>query len=581
MAKRARHPLGTPTRPVPAVVPALVLALALAAAPAAPAAADTLLVANKSEATVSLVALPGGEVVATLPTGAGPHEIAVSPDGATAVVADYGGREPGATLTVVDVPRARVLRTIDLGEHRRPHGVVFLDETRVAVTVEAAKALLVVDVGTGEVLRAVATGQEVSHMVAVGAGGSRAAVANIGSGSVTLVDLAAGEKLADVPTGAGAEGVAMSADGRWVWVTNREADTVTLVDFAARQVVATIPSADFPIRAELTPDGRHLLVTNAESGDLTVIDTAERAVARRVDLALAGSGADGRLMDFEGSSVPIGVEIAPDGRRAWIAHANADVVQVLDLERWKPVGVIRAGKEPDGMGWSPLDVAPEAERGGEDAAGDADGGGVEAGAAEEAGDAGAGDLVDAAGLVPGLVVDLRYATPDNFVGEAVYPPGARCLLRRPVAAALARVAARLAADDLRLKAWDCYRPFPVQERFWASVADERYVARPARGEDGRPAEGSRHNRGAAVDVTLADAAGSELAMPTAYDDFSERAHRSLAGAAPVAAANARRLDAAMAAEGFVGLPTEWWHYDGPGWERYDLLDLPLAAGSAP
>jgi YVTN family beta-propeller protein len=363
MTKRARHLLATPNRPVPAAVPALVLALAFAAAPAAAVAADTLLVANKSEATVSLVALPGGEVVATLPTGAGPHEIAVSPDGRTAVVADYGGREPGSTLTVVDVPRARVLRTVDLGEHRRPHGIVFLDETRVAVTVEAAKALLVVDVASGEVVRRVETGQEVSHMVAVGAGGTRAAVANIGSGSVTLVDLAAGEKLADVPTGAGAEGVAMSADGRWVWVTNREADTVTLVDFAARQVVATIPSADFPIRAELTPDGRHLLVTNAESGDLTVIDTAERAVARRVDLALGdsatqGSGADGRLMDFEGSSVPIGVEIAPDGRRAWIAHANADVVQVLDLESWKPVGVIRAGKEPDGMAYSPRDVEP-------------------------------------------------------------------------------------------------------------------------------------------------------------------------------------------------------------------------------
>jgi YVTN family beta-propeller protein len=336
--------------------------------------ADTLLVANKSDATVSLVALPGGEVVATLPTGAGPHEIAVSPDGATAVVADYGGREAGSTLTVVDVPRARVLRTIDLGDYRRPHGLLFVDEARVAVTVEAAKALLVVDVAKGEVVRAVATGQEVSHMVALGAGGTRAAVANIGSGSVTLVDLAAGEKLADVATGGGAEGVAMSADGRWAWVTNREADTVTLVDFAAREVVATIPSAAFPIRAELTPDGRHLLVTNAESGDLTVIDTAERKVVRRVDLALRvsetqGSGADGRLMDFEGSSVPIGIEIAPDGRRAWIAHANADVVQVLDLASWKPVGVIRAGKEPDGMAYSPLDVEKPAGEGGEAAGG--------------------------------------------------------------------------------------------------------------------------------------------------------------------------------------------------------------------
>jgi YVTN family beta-propeller protein len=159
----------------------------------------------------------------------------------------------------------------------------------------------------------------------------------------------------------------MSADGRWVWVTNRAADTVTLVGWDERAVVATIPSASFPIRGELTPDGRHLLVTNARSGDLTVIDTAERTVVRRVDLALAASGAAGRLMDFAGSSVPIGIEIAPDGRRAWIAHANADVVQVLDLESWQPVGVLRAGKEPDGMAYSPLDVARPAGEGGEEA----------------------------------------------------------------------------------------------------------------------------------------------------------------------------------------------------------------------
>lgn len=543
------------------------LAAAALAVPAVAATADTLLVANKSEATVSLVALPGGEVVATLPTGAGPHEIAVSPDGRTAVVADYGGREAGNTLTVVDVPGATVLRTIDLGDYRRPHGVLFVDGTRVAVTVEAARALVVVEVTSGKVVRAVPTGQEVSHMVATGAGGRRAAVANIGSGSVTLIDLEAGEKLADVATGAGAEGVAMSADGRWVWVTNRAADTVSLVDWEARAVAATIPSADFPIRAELTPDGRWLLVTNAESGDLTVIDTAERKVARRVDLALAAGDGEGRLMGFEGSSVPIGVEIAPDGRRAFVAHAHADVVQVLDLETWKPAGVLRAGREPDGMGYSPVDVErPAAEDGtapvvDPDVAGSAD--------AESA------ELVDAATVVPGLVVDLRYATADNFVGEAVYPPGARCLLRRPVAKALARVARRLAEDDLALKAWDCYRPFAVQERFWQKVPDEDYVARPRRGPDGRPAEGSRHNRGAAVDVTLVDAAGRELPMPTAYDDFSPRAHRGAASAASEVAAHAARLEAAMEAAGFAGLPTEWWHFDGPGWEAYPLLDLPL------
>ncbi|HEX6201520.1 MAG TPA: M15 family metallopeptidase, partial [Thermoanaerobaculia bacterium] len=132
----------------------------------------------------------------------------------------------------------------------------------------------------------------------------------------------------------------------------------------------------------------------------------------------------------------------------------------------------------------------------------------------------------------------------------------------------------------RLRAWDCYRPFSVQERFWQLVPDEDYVAKPARGADGRPAEGSRHNRGAAVDLTLADAAGEPLPMPTAYDDFSHRAHRTLPGATPEQAANARRLEAAMEAEGFTGLPTEWWHYDGPGWREHPLLDVPLAQAAA-
>jgi YVTN family beta-propeller protein len=144
-----------------------------------------------------------------------------------------------------------------------------------------------------------------------------------------------------------------------VWVTNRAADTVTRVDPATRAVVATVASAAFPIRAELTPDGRRLLVTNARSGDLTVIDTATGAVERRVALALTAGSGEGRLLDFAGSSVPIGIEIAPDGRRAWIAHANADVIQVLDLVTWQPAGLLRAGREPDGMAYSAVAVRPD------------------------------------------------------------------------------------------------------------------------------------------------------------------------------------------------------------------------------
>lgn len=334
----------------------LTAALLLTALSAAPAAAGTLLVANKSDATVSLVDTGSGKVVATLPTGRGPHEVAVSPDGETAIVADYGTREaPGSTLTVIDLPGKRVAKTIDLGEHTRPHGVQFLPGGgRAAVTTEGSRSLLVVDLETGKVASAIATGAEVSHMVALSPGGERAYVANIGSGSATVIDLAGGAKVADVATGEGAEGIAATPHG--VWVTNREAGTVTLIDPETLKVAATIPSPGFPIRAEATPDGRHVLVTNAEAGTLSVIDAAAREIVRTIDLDLSASDPGGRLFgdSFGDSSVPIGIEIAPDGKTAWIAHSNADAVQVLDLETWKPTGVLQAGKEPDGMAYTPL-----------------------------------------------------------------------------------------------------------------------------------------------------------------------------------------------------------------------------------
>lgn len=330
---------------------------------AAPVLADTLLVANKSEATLSFVDLETGEVVATLPTGSGPHEVAVSPDGKTAVVANYGGQSPGSSLTVVDVPAAKVVRTLDLGEHERPHGIHFLaDGERLVVTVEQSKAVLVVDVATGEIEGEIETGQEISHMVALDAKSQRAYVANIGSGSMTALDLAAGERLGTVATGEGAEGIAVTPDGSQVWVTNRGADTVTLVDPESLQVVTTLESTSFPIRAEATPDGRWVLVTNARTGDLTVIDTEARKVARTVELNLRAKDTEGRVLGdrFGESSLPIGIEIAPDGKRAYIAHAGADRIQVLDLDSWQPRGTLTAGREPDGMGYSTVEVAVDA-----------------------------------------------------------------------------------------------------------------------------------------------------------------------------------------------------------------------------
>jgi YVTN family beta-propeller protein len=323
----------------------------------APAVRGTLVVLNKAEATASLVDLATGRVAATVPTGDGPHEVAVSPDGRLAVVTNYGRSQAGSTLTVIDVPAGGVAKTIDLAPHRRPHGVAWLaDGRRIVVTAEEDRALLTVDVDTGAIVSKVETGQKVSHMVAVTPDGVRAFVANIGSGSVSVIDLREGKLVKDVPTGAGAEGIDITPDGRHVWVTNREADTVTVLDAGSLAVVKELPSKSFPIRARLTPDGRHVLVSNARTGDVAVFDARERREVRRIPLRLPASATEGRLFGgaFGDSSVPIGILVHPGGKVAWVAHANADLVTVLDLETWAPAGTLRAGREPDGLGYSPL-----------------------------------------------------------------------------------------------------------------------------------------------------------------------------------------------------------------------------------
>ena len=175
-------------------------------------------------------------------------------------------------------------------------------------------------------------------------------------------------------------------------------------------------------------------------------------------------------------------------------------------------------------------------------------------------------LVDVASVVPDIVLDIRYATENNFMKRVLYPQ-ARCVLRESVARRLALVQQDLARDGLRLKVFDAYRPLSVQRQMWEVMPDSRYVA--------NPAKGSRHNRGAAVDVTLVDAEGRELEMPSGYDEFTERAHRNYAGGSAQARANRERLIRAMHAHGFRVLDTEWWHFDAVGWEQYPVLDIPL------
>jgi DNA-binding beta-propeller fold protein YncE len=333
-----------------------VLAMVLALVPAAQGA--TLAVANKAEATVSLIDLDGGGVVVTLPTGEGPHEIGISPDGRYALVTNYGTREQdGNSLTLIDVPAASVVKTIDLGDYRRPHGVEWLDDELAAVTVETNKALILVDVAREKVTQSIGTDQEVSHMVALDPRRGRAYTANMGSGSVTVLDLGKGAREINIPTGDGAEGIAVSASGKHIWVTNRGADTITILDADTLEQAGEIVSEGFPIRATATPAGQ-VLVTRARAGDLAIYDSATFEEQRIVAFDLQNMDVEQRLFGdrFGDSSVPIGVVVDDAGERAWVAHANADVITEVDLGTGDIVRMLRAGKEPDGMGYSRLSV---------------------------------------------------------------------------------------------------------------------------------------------------------------------------------------------------------------------------------
>lgn len=176
-------------------------------------------------------------------------------------------------------------------------------------------------------------------------------------------------------------------------------------------------------------------------------------------------------------------------------------------------------------------------------------------------------LVDIKSVNLNIRHDIRYATTNNFLKKKIYSVP-RCLLRSDVAQRLSRVQQDLEQMGLGLKVYDCYRPLSVTRQMWAILPDTRYVA--------NPAKGSRHNRGAAVDFTLVDLhTGAELEMPTAFDDFTDKAARAYPGNSPQVRRNSDLLAVKMKKQGFIPLITEWWHFDAPGWDKYGLLDIPL------
>ncbi len=164
-----------------------------------------------------------------------------------------------------------------------------------------------------------------------------------------------------------------------------------------------------------------------------------------------------------------------------------------------------------------------------------------------------------------IVQDVRYATKNNFTGKILYPSD-EVLIRKVVGEALSQANTYLKENyNYRIKIFDGFRPLSVQKIMWKILPDDRYVA--------NPATGSKHNRGAAVDVTIIDSTGEQLDMGTEYDNFTDKAHYAYPNLSEEVKANRKLLKDVMKRFGFDGITSEWWHFDYKDWKQYPIRDF--------
>lgn len=303
-------------------------------------ASGSLLVLSKGDLTLSVVDPATLKVVGRAPSGPDPHEVIASPDGRTAYIANYnGGRN---IISVVDLTSMKALPTIDLGALRAPHGLAFAGG-KLWFTAEAAKAIGSYDPQTQKVDVVIGTGQNGTHMIHVSDDVGRLVTTNMGSSTVSIVDRAGagrgGQPNWDaivVPVGRGAEGFDVSPDRKEIWVANAQDGTISIIDAAAKKPAQTLDAnVRGANRLKFTPDGKLALVSSLTSPDLAIFDVAARRERKRLKI---GSGA-------------AGIEVQPDGLRAYVACTPDNYVAVIDLKTLEVAGRIEAGRQPDGLAW--------------------------------------------------------------------------------------------------------------------------------------------------------------------------------------------------------------------------------------
>lgn len=298
-----------------------------------------LLVLDKEDNMLSIIDPVTSKTVARIPTGEGPHEIAASDDGKMAFVANYGGRTPGSTISVMDLVAQKELRRVDLGALRRPHGIVFA-EGKVWFTLEQNRLIARYDLAANQIDWLLGIGQNGTHMLLFSKDRSLLFTSNIGSDSVTVLQRGSDPSVwnaTNVSVGKGPEGGDVSPDGREYWAANSGDGTISIVDTATKKVVQTVDiHTKRSNRLKFTLDGKLVLVSDLAGNELIVLDASSRKEIKRLNL--------GRQ--------PEGVLISPDGAHAYVAVAGEKNVAILDLKTLEVSARIPTGNGPDGMAWA-------------------------------------------------------------------------------------------------------------------------------------------------------------------------------------------------------------------------------------
>ena len=313
----------------------------------------TLLVANKHSNTLSFVNPQTLEVIETIATGPNPHEITLTPDQRFAYLSNYA--PPGNTISVIDLHKKKMIKEISTGQYTRIHGAAMAPDGKHAYFTAGQMGYVVeVDTRTNEVTRGIPTHGKISHTVYVSPDGKHLFTGNIVSENISVIDRLSGKLIAQIPADEGCEGMAFTPDGKHLWAANQTGGTITIIDLNTNKPIETFPCPGMPVRIRFTRDGKLALVSGwTKSGELIVIDVATRRELKRI-----------RVGDFA-----IGVELSPDGSRAFVGcedsmeaqvlpdgservkakAGDSDGVHVIDMTTLSVESVIKTGLGPDPM----------------------------------------------------------------------------------------------------------------------------------------------------------------------------------------------------------------------------------------